>query len=270
MNDGTKDQMLSGLSPEFLLAFLALTSKYHPTLIAHHSPSTLHRPSNPLFAADYYAVACKDRLQTSKPKVDLLTCQTHLMLAMHEWGNCQGLEAQANLTIAIELAQILGLQYMDTAAESNVYKTSIAVPEPSGQSESSSAADATSQEESRRRTLWSCVILERSMKAAIFRPLRLSSLEIGTQLPCSDRAFLFGEKVITKLFIETLDSKKFSEDTIASAASLSPLKFLNRSRDRDEDVADEIGIREPAISRYIRALDTLNAVFQYVGAGGRL
>jgi hypothetical protein len=136
------------------------------------------------------------------------------------------------------------------------------------QPEPASAEEALIEVEAKRRTLWSCFALERYMSSGLFRPLELKATEIGAQLPCSERSFLFGDKVLTKLLIETLDPPPPSENK-ASLPAYSPLHFLWRSKERSDDVIDEIGVRETATSRYLRALDTFNAVVQYVGAGGR-
>jgi Fungal specific transcription factor domain len=270
----SRDQLLPGLSPEFLLAFLALTSKFHSTLILHHSPSTSSKPSNPLLAAEYYAAACKDRLLRSSSlvyhkDVSLQRCQAHLMLAMHEWGNCQGLQAWLDLTAAKREAQLLGLQYLDTAKESHALKTSAVEPFWHAQLSPPSVEDALIDEEVKRRTLWSCFVLERCLSSGMFRPNEFKAHDIGVQLLCSERAFLFGEKTLSKLLIEFQDPTSFGEKPLTIPA-FSPLHFLTRSKQRNDDVADEFGVREPAISRYIRALDTFNAIIQYAGAGGRL
>lgn len=81
-------------SSTFLLAFLALTARFHPQLVAHHSPATPSRPSNPIVASDYYASACRCLLAGSLGgglgSLDIERTQACLMLCLHDWGMCRG------------------------------------------------------------------------------------------------------------------------------------------------------------------------------------
>ena len=82
--------VLPPYSPMLLLAFLALTARYHPQLVAHHSPPSSQRPSNPKIASEYYAAAAKSRLAGNlgdglgTPEIERV--QALMMLALFGWG----------------------------------------------------------------------------------------------------------------------------------------------------------------------------------------
>ncbi|KAK5003346.1 hypothetical protein LTR60_006859, partial [Cryomyces antarcticus] len=90
-------------SATFLLAFLALTARFHPVIIAHHSPATSTRPSNPIVASEYYANAANARVAGSYDDnlgaLDVERIQALLMLGLHEWGMCRG--ARAWITVGV-------------------------------------------------------------------------------------------------------------------------------------------------------------------------
>jgi hypothetical protein len=255
---------LPAASPEFLLAFLALTSRFHPTLSSYHSPNTSSRPSNPLLAAEYYATACKAKLARSedsgKPP-DLSRVQVYLMLALHEWGNCEGIKAWKFLGEALRCAQLIGL-HLDLCDPG--LKHSLVRPDE--QLPGASAEDACIESETQRRILWSCYLLERCLSSGTFRPTVLRNGDIKIQLPSSERSFLFGQKVRTAFIADALvDVRSFLNGENNSGASSSP-SLVNP----ESDTIWETGPNEGIVSRCIKASEVYNQVVKWACAGGRL
>ncbi|KAL9097063.1 MAG: hypothetical protein Q9165_001027 [Trypethelium subeluteriae] len=59
-------------------------------------------------------------------------------------------------------------------------------------------SDAFVEQEIRRRTFWSCFIMDRYLSSGKYRPQMLSVKDLRIQLPSSEKAFLFGEKARLK------------------------------------------------------------------------
>lgn len=272
------------LSPGYqllLLAFLALTSKFHPGLVAHHSPASGNRPSNPLIAADYYAAACKGRLSgtwgeslgiPSIPRIQAL-----LMLAMHEWGNNEGSKAWVFTGIAIRYAQLHGLHYQP-GLDDDLFARPASISDERQRGHSLHDPTLTTDDEqidleSRRRTFWSCFIMDRYLSSGKFRPQMLRVGDARVQLPCSERAFLFGEKVRTPTLSDTLgeQSKGANGDRRSASAVTTPGPHHGSSSSRDmrEDELFESGIHEGPVSRYVRAVDLFGEIVKWVCSGGR-
>ncbi|KAK3067499.1 hypothetical protein LTR53_015598, partial [Teratosphaeriaceae sp. CCFEE 6253] len=160
-------------SPEFLLAFLALTARFHPKLVAQHSPPTSTRPSNPLIASEYYAAAANERLATSwmdNRVHDIERTQAMLMIGLHEWGMCRGAKAWLTVGMAIRAAQAIGLQYerdLDDepmsraqALDCEAERMGLNLGPKDAAGEAMSEEEAFIQQEVRRRTFWSCYIMD--------------------------------------------------------------------------------------------------------------
>ena len=264
---------LPAVSPEFLLAFLALTSRFHPTLSSHHSPMSSSRPSNPLLAAEYYATACKARLAKSedsgKPP-DLSRVQVCLMLAFHEWGNCEGVKAWKFLGEAVRCAQLIGL-HLDLS-DQTLLKNSLV--QPAGQQQQPSGGsfeDACIEAEAQRRTLWSCYLLERCLSSGVFRPAALRNGDIKIQLPSSERSFLFGQRVRTALISDALtDFHGVLNGEGGEARPGGSVSSPSYENSADADAVWETGTQEGIVSRCIKASEVYNQVVKWACAGGRL
>jgi hypothetical protein len=269
---------LPAAAHEFLLAFLALTSKYHSGLVAHHSPSSSQRPSNPLIAAGYYAAACRNRLTgstglgTNPP--DLPQIQALLMLALHEWGDCDGLKSWALLGTAIRYAQLLGLHYESQFDSEPLSKTS-GIDQQTRTSNSTSAEEFIAQE-TRRRTWWACFNLDRLLSTGKYRPQMIHVDDIRIQLPSSDKAFTFGEPVRTPLFSTILREeaeRPSNGDRKGSSAPTTPRFVHSPSSSRDinhDDIKWEYGSTAGDLTRYLRAIEAYGTVVKWACAGGRL
>lgn len=293
------------LSPVLLLAFLALTARFHPQLVAHHSPPSASRPSSPPMAAEYYASAANARIN-GKPGDSLVLPDIHqvqalLMLAMHYWGACQGAKAWIAVGAAIRSAQLLGMQYepdldgeplarsmtMVFEADNAGTTTTSRSFKPAGSKE-----DTLTEQEIRRRTFWSCFVMDRYLSNGKYRPQMLNARGLRIQLPSSERAFLFGEKVRTLQLGEALDalggrahaqSNRHASAMRESANGYRPTASSNSASTRDarytnggdRDGEDEQNVRwevtgdEGVISRFVRVAELYGTVVEWSCGGGR-
>jgi hypothetical protein len=296
---GAPRQATGSLPPAshiLLLAFLALTARFHEKLVAHHSPPSSHRPSNPLIASQYYASACKARLAGNSGEglglPNIQRIQALLMLALHDWGNCHGIKAWTSLGVATRYAQILGLQYqLDLDNEPQAFPTALALEAANLGIGPSKAPRATSgmaddfiEQETRRRIFWGCFNMDRYLASGKFRPQMLSAKDIRIQLPSSERAFLFGERVRTALLSEDDEQLGLRAQEIhhphdssthgslnGEGSSPGSWQVKNDSRDNGDQIHGswEKGNSEGIVSRYIKALELYGHVIKWSCSGGR-
>ena len=300
-NPGSKMDPSSSLIP---LGVLALTARFHPPLVAYHSPASPGHPSNPLAASDFYAAALRSRLAgldgVSLAIPDLARVQALLMLALHEWGMCRGKSAWVYVGMAIRLAQAMGLPFelenefppRDMMRASPGLKAEVdhfglpRRPEPKEQS-----SDDIISQETKRRTFWSCFILDRCLSSGKYRPRMIRVKELGIQLP-SDNAFAFGERVRTVrlnepparrppslgaqgMQIPSIRQSLLYGDEKLPAANGTPdgkaWSPISRRKDSSEDDVDrwEVGAEESVLSRVIRVIRIWGSIAKWSCAGGR-
>lgn len=274
-------------SDEFLLGFLALTARFHTKLVAHHSPPTSSRPSNPLVASMYYATAAKERLSAfyvDNNGFNIERMQATLFLGLHDWGMCQGAKAWLTVGVAIRTAQAAGLQYeqdlddepMSVAqalAREEVERVGIGSRSRKPSTGSlHGEADSFVKQEICRRTFWSCYILDRYLSSGKYRPQMLHAKDLRIQLPVSEQSFIFAEKVRTGMLGETEPGAGGSRSkysvTPDRRTALTPQEMLNHDLD-DERGRLQTGSEEGLVSRYIKMLEIYGRVVQWSCAGGR-
>ncbi|RDI79002.1 hypothetical protein Vi05172_g11028 [Venturia inaequalis] len=281
----TAQSSLPPAAPILLLGFLALTARFHERLVAHHSPPSANRPSNPLIASQYYAAAAKARLAGNSGDglgmPDGARIQALCMLALHDWGNCQGVKAWISLGVGVRYAQVLGLQYqVDLDDQPNSRTSALAL-----QSFAAPQEDFVEQE-TRRRTFWSCYIMDRYMSSGKYRPQMLNVRDVRLQLPSSERSFLFGERVRTALLSKApedlADHKNISGHTRGPSSmhggsngdSGSAPRHNHSHNDAQANEEEqhgrwELGANEGIVSRYIKAIDLYGSVVRWSCGGGR-
>ncbi|TID21598.1 fungal-specific transcription factor domain-containing protein [Venturia nashicola] len=281
----TVQNSLPPAAPILLMGFLALTARFHEKLVAHHSPPSTNRPSNPLIASQYYASAAKARLAGNAGDglglPDGARIQALCMLALHDWGNCHGVKAWISIGVAVRYAQVLGLQYQEDLDDQPNSRTSALAL----QSFAAPKEDFVEQE-TRRRTFWSCYIMDRYMSSGKYRPQMLNVRDVRLQLPSSERSFLFGERVRTALLSEEpedmTDQKSIPGHTRKSSSmhggsngdSVStPRHSYARSpaqgNEEEQHGRWELGASEGIMSRYIKAIDLYGSVVRWSCGGGR-
>ena len=278
------------MSQEFLLAFLALTARFHPKLVAHHHPATSTRPSNPLIASDYYAAVASERLSGiwnhDSHIQDIERTQAMLMLGLHDWGMCRGAKAWLTVGVAVRSAQAMGLQY-ELDLDDEPLSRSLALDAEAEQmgvnGHRGSAAgfkdgeDAFVQQEIRRRTFWSCYIMDRYLSSGKYRPQMLHAKELRIQLPASERSFLFAEKVRTLMLGEEQEHGVIGRAEVRNLRRASVMIGVTSSPEpspktieTDEDKGRlETGEEEGLVSRYIKILELYGSVMKWSCAGGR-
>jgi hypothetical protein len=125
------------------------------------------------------------------------------MLGLYEWGQTRGLSAWVYIGIAMRLAQSMGLAYEDDPAGQAFKAPSAILHDPRKMlstqlsKQSVSPREDAIEKEVRRRTLWSCFIMDRMLSAGKYRPTMISAEKLRVQLPCSDDQFLFVHNVQT-------------------------------------------------------------------------
>lgn len=178
------------------LGVLTLTARFHPALVAHHSPKTTPGSSNPLAASEYYSHALAAAFGPSSESLTrptLETVQALLMLGLYEWSQSRGLQAWVYIGIALRLAQSMGLAFEDDADRMSPRKAQ----------RRSSEENYAIEKECRRRTFWSCFIMDRMLSSGKFRPTMIDVKTLRVRLPCSDDQFMFGgNQVKTGFLIE--------------------------------------------------------------------
>ncbi|KZF23164.1 hypothetical protein L228DRAFT_105612 [Xylona heveae TC161] len=304
-NDSTQWPQ-SPASPLVLLALLALTARFHPGLCAHHAQISPDRLSRPIAVSDYYAKYTRDLLTISHPVEhgypSLERIQALLMLGLHEWGMCRGVRAWIYVGIAVRMAQLKGLQFeQDLDEEPNA--CSVALRKEAqhlGVSQSPNLPTAPDpspgpmyfiDKEVKRRTFWSCFLMDRYMSSGKYRPQMLDVNELRVQLPSTERAFLFGEQVRTRLLSDEIELWSWKTDLQKQRAigpkisrgqgtsgDRSPEHFLcdESVADRNTQVTDcqdkgkwEVGSDEGSIPRVIKIIEIWGRIAKWSCKGGR-
>lgn len=291
------------LSPLILLGVLTLTARFHPQLVAYHSPASSSNPSNPSAASEFYATALRIRLHSLNPVTpDLDQVQALLMLALHEWGMCRGRSAWVYVGVAIRLAQAMGLSYelendpfavaATSARENSRYAALNMEADHFGmvQRQREQSSDDVILQETKRRTFWACFIMDRCLSSGKHRPRMVKVRDLDIQLP-SDDAFAFGERVRTSKLSDTQtrraesfdgpggqipslrQSVPYGEDNMRNGSTdskgWSPVtKRMDSGVDHDID-RWEVGAQESLLSRVIRIIRIWGSIAKWACAGGR-
>jgi len=117
------------------------------------------------------------------------------------------------------------------------------------------------RQEIRRRTMWCCLILESYLSNGKYRPVSLLGGNISIQLPVSEQAFLFGNRVETLFFTNGVPgtakrktiAMKDRKEMIAESQrhNLSEKEYREINHDFDEQ--DEDRESETLNSLYVEA-----------------
>jgi hypothetical protein len=226
-----------------LLGVLTLTARFHSGLVSHHSPGH----EDPLAASEYYANALAAAFgptirNLTNPTLESI--QALLMLGLYEWGQTRGLSAWLYIGIAVRLAQSMGLTYEDDPNDRTISAATQDPRKAGTVKTSASPREDAIEKEVRRRTLWSCFIMDRMLAAGKYRPTMMSVNNLRVQLPCSDDQFLFVYKVQTGFL---------------NSDWLKP-----KSAQQNSPVSDD-GV----LSRYIRLVEIFGRLSEWSYAGGR-
>lgn len=219
-----------------LLGVLTLTARFHPGLVAHHSPIE----KDPLAASEFYATPLAAAFGPTIRNISvpsLENIQALLMLGLYEWGQTRGLSAWLYVGIAIRLAFSMGLTFEDDPDEGPRQEFPALTD--------LQRRDRMTDREVRRRTFWGCFIMDRMLAAGKCRPTMITPDKLRVQLPCSDDEFLFVTDVKTGFL-----SSDWLDDTSMNSIS------TNNTDDR-------------VLGRYIRLVEIFGRLSEYSYAGGR-
>lgn len=240
-----------------LLGVLTLTARFHQDLVkyATHTASTQPgaakiRPAqskpDSSAASEFFAEALRKALGplgTCMTTASVERVQAFLMLGLYEWSQSQpktgGLGAWMYVGVAIRMAQALGLGFGDN-------------PDPKSRTKASRSSIASSSRRSipqpelmivkevKRRTMFSCLILDRLLSCGKERVSTIRSSDLQIQLPCNEWAFDLSKDVKTGF-----------------------LKGCPNEGPRDiED--------DSVLSRFVRLVDLWGEISSFSFAGGRL
>lgn len=267
-------------SPMLLLGVLTLTARFHTQLVTHHSPPTPTRPSNPLVASEYYASALKSQFVTQheligQPSLDRI--QALLMLGLHEWGMCRGVTAWIHVGIATRMSQAMGLQFerdlddepeaLSSALRSEAAHLGVNADRRGSRNEKLATDNTFTNQEIRRRTFWSCFLMDRYLSSGKFRPQMINVHDLRIQLPSSDKAFLFGEQVETRTLSEELEDASMT----ANSESHPPTRRARHENGQGNGEAGrlEAGADEGVLSRVVKIVEIWGRIAKWSCGGGR-
>ncbi|KAI3532062.1 fungal specific transcription factor [Colletotrichum abscissum] len=190
-----------------LLGILALTARFHPDLVKHVGYIThdeiadpksrgLLPSSEPSMASEYFANALTKalgQLETALTSATVVRVQAFLMLGLYKWSRPNGgLAAWMYVGVAIKMAQGLKLGFGDKPLGG---KRTLALSRSSKCAQSPS--DFREDQEVRRRTMFSCLILDRLLSCGSDRVSMVRSDDLQIQLPCTEHDFDLGRVVYT-------------------------------------------------------------------------
>lgn len=240
-----------------LLGVLTLTARFHPDLVkyATHTASSQagaarNRPvqSKPdsSAASEFFAEALRKALGplgTTMTTASVERVQAFLMLGLYEWSQVQpktgGLGAWMYVGVAIRMAQALRLGLGDEAdarSRARTNRSRIGSPDVTP-----SVPELTIGKEIKRRTMFSCLILDRLLACGKERVSTIRSEDLQIQLPCNEWAFDLSKEVKTG-FLNGPQNDKLSNATV------------------DDSV----------LSRFVRLVDLWGEISKFSFAGGRL
>ncbi|KAM0562410.1 hypothetical protein ACHAPJ_002100 [Fusarium lateritium] len=214
-----KEKMSSGIGQKqdcsselnlVLLGILTLTARFHPDLVRYvtHLPgsqvgSARSRMSqskpDPVTASDFFANALTTALGPLRTAMDTITVekiQAFLMLGLFEWSQGQASHvssAWVYIGVVIRMAKLLRLELDDQRMSMLASQT------PASQRLRKRSSEIAIIRETRRRTMYSCLILDRMMGYGDERPLSITPESMLIQLPCSEMAFDLSLDVYTGL-----------------------------------------------------------------------
>ncbi|KAF2031979.1 hypothetical protein EK21DRAFT_43906, partial [Setomelanomma holmii] len=233
-----------------LLAFLALTARYHGELLPRFGGS------KPIATAQIFADATRKRLSGVDSKPSLEKAQTYLFLAYHQFTAMQGDDSWLEIGNAIRITQVLGYQHDESRKDFDVVD----------KNDDFAQEEAFIDQEIQRRTVWSCFILDRLASCGKHRPQGLNVEDLNEiQLPCSDMAFSRGTQVRTRRLGET--DKKYAERR--ELVRIRHLEQADGPRDNargsrgNDETEWEVGAAEGELSLYVQAVNHFGNVMRW-------
>ncbi|KAK7420075.1 hypothetical protein QQX98_002937 [Neonectria punicea] len=237
-----------------LLGVLTLTSRFHPDLVKYVShlstgqggsvrPRIWQTKADPSAASEFFANVLTTALGPLKLAVSVVTVervQVFLMLGLFEWSQrtpSGGPASWMYVGIAIRMAQALKLGLDDQLFRGQGYPSRGGNP---AQRARGSSSEIGIIREIRRRTMFSCLILDRMMACGNDRVSMIQPNTIRIQLPCTEMAFDLALEVNTG--------------------------FLNF----EGDIMNQFVNDDSVLSRFIQLVEIWVKISHYSLTGGRL
>jgi hypothetical protein len=152
-------------------------------------------------------------------------------------------------------------------------------------------SDDVIDQETKRRTFWSCFIMDRCLSTGKYRPRMIKVRDLGIQLP-SDNAFAFGERVRTSRLNDGTGrrSQGFESRGVQIPSLRQSISFPDDVKLRPNGTADskpwsstghrndgadngidrwEVGAEECVLSRLIRVIRIWGSIAKWSCSGGR-
>ncbi|KAF4449903.1 general repressor of transcription, partial [Fusarium albosuccineum] len=155
------------LEPLLVWAMLAITVRF--------SQAAPPGYASQVEASNTFAIHARSLVLSLVDQPTVHRAQVLLMLTGHSWGAGEGRRAWVYLGMAVRMAQVLGL-----------------FEEPTSVTTREEFINA----EERRRTAWTCFLMDSLLSGGKGRDRMLSAEKMRVQLPCESDSFNFGELVI--------------------------------------------------------------------------
>ncbi|PWW73411.1 hypothetical protein C7212DRAFT_354255 [Tuber magnatum] len=226
-------RLRSGTAPPVLvLVVCAVSARFSKHPAVRHDP--------PFLAGEAFASEARRQILKKFDTPNVTNVTVCVLLGLHEFGTCQGGRSWAMGGMATRMAHAIQLH-----KEAN--------NDPLGKPHSRPAGDYFPQDEGgymsfidreiRRRSMWSCFILDRFTSSGTERPHLLAESEIEIQLPVHDRNLELDMPAVT----EQLDGT------------------VKGSREEIGDVAGAMGVA----AYMVRVVALYGRVVKYLNQGGK-
>lgn len=241
-----------------LLGILTLTARFHQDLVkyATHTANTQLgvsriRPTqskqDASAASEFFAEALRKALGplgAAMTTASVERVQAFLMLGLYEWSQVQpntgGLGAWMYVGVAIRMAQALGLGFGDRPNNPK-FRAKPTNRSSVGSRASQQQSELMISKEIRRRTMFSCLILDRLLSCGKERVSTIRSEDLQIQLPCNEWTFDLNKDVKTGF-----------------------LKPSSKEQDMNDIEDDSV------LGRFVRLVDLWGEISDFSFAGGRL
>lgn len=282
-----------------LLGVLTLTSRFHTDLVKYINYSQASQNGirvrggyvkpDPTAASEYYANVLTRALGPLHPSMTTVTVervQAFLMLGLYEWSQSKkktnGLGAWMYVGVAIRMAQAIGLCYevRPTPRRRHMPETrQMRIPSSSSVSTTTGRqfndnlnaennAEVIVRHEIRRRTMFSCFILDRMLACGKGRMPVIRSMDLRIQLPCSEFSFDLSEKVQTG-FLKPVQHMLEAGTPMGMGGGVG----MTAASD-NESVSVSSTIMRPSsdsvLARFVSLVDIWGEISNYSFSGGRL
>ena len=280
-----------------LLGVLTLTSRFHSNLVKYISYSLAIQNGVRVRAGGYakpdpagVSEFCADVLSRAlgplhygMTTVSVERIQALLMLGLYEWSQSKkksrGLGAWMYVGMAIRMAQALGLCYEEQPnrrrrpSDTEIQSSSSSASPTTGRFIDNASDDANAEDivrqEIRRRTMFSCFILDRMLSCGKGRMPAIRSEDLHVQLPCSEFSFDLSETVQTGFL-------KPAQQVLQAAtpAGMGAGNTMATTASETESISVSSTIMRPShdsvLARFISLIDIWGEISKYSFSGGRL